>query len=137
MSENYTLKCSGRKVIAKSLIDSDNTEDYKDFFQAYENLVKNHKPKNRSEKLLVLFDIQSVTVSLFKPKIQVLKALTEFFLSLTKFSIQNVSGVAIMMSNENLSNMISNGLQMFPSEVDVFLNTDLNECKTFLKNCKK
>ena len=137
MSKNYNFKCIGRKVIAKSLIDSEDTEDYKDFFQAYENLVKNHHPKNISEKLLVLFDIQSITVSLFKPKLAVLKALTEFFLSLTKYSIENVSGVAILMSNDNLTAMISKGLKMFPSEVDVFLNTDREECKTFLKNCKK
>jgi hypothetical protein len=135
--KNYNLKLIGRKVIAKSLIDSDDPKDYQEFFKSYEQLVKSHTPKTIDEKLLVLFDIKSVTVSLFKPKLRVLSALTEFFLSLTKFSIDNVSGVGIMLSNDNVIKLIQNGLRMFPSKVDVFISKDLEECKNFLKNCKK
>jgi hypothetical protein len=129
---NFSLAHRDLKVIIKTLVDVNGPVELEPFLKAYQELVRKHDATEG--KLLVLFDIRSLTINLLNPKITVLKALTDFFLKLTPFSEANVAGVAIMLSNERLSNVISSALTLYPSKVPTITSTDLHACKIFLKN---
>jgi thiamine phosphate synthase YjbQ (UPF0047 family) len=128
---NFSLAHRDLKVIIKTLVDISSPAELEPVLKAYKDLVQKHTVTKG--KLLVLFDIRSLSITILNPKVTVLKALTDFFLKLTPFSESHVARVAIMLSNDRLASVIRSALTLYPSKVPTTTSTDLEACKTFLK----
>jgi hypothetical protein len=128
---SFSLAQKGNKLIVKTLVDVKEPEELQGFFRAYSDVVKQHS--DTRDKLIVLLDISSLTITLLNPKLQVLKAITDFFVRLKPFSDMHVAAVAIMIANDKLAQIIRSSMEIYPSEVKTTVSPHLNHCKQFLK----
>lgn len=133
--DNFSLAQKKNKLIFKTLTDVKDPAELIDFFQTYSNIVKKHSDKR--DKLIVLLDIRSLTITLMNPKLQVLKSITDFFNKLKPFSEESVVAIAVMISNEKLAQIIRSTFNLYPSKVSTTVSPDLHHCKRFLKQYSK
>jgi hypothetical protein len=131
---NHSLVQKNHKVIIKTLTDVTEPEELKYFFKSYSKLVKKHQEEE--SKLIVLIDIRSLTITLLTPKLQVLKAITDFFINLKPFSEKHVAAVAIILSDENIAKIMRASIEIYPSKVKTTISHSLDHCKKFLKNSR-
>ena len=123
------------KIIVKVVEDPQVPADIVDFISEYKELLINeHKKKLNTPSLTVMFDLRILSVSLFQPKIAMIKILCSFFNSIQVTSEHVVKAAAVILSNQDmLISTITKMVQINPGKVPFCIRASIEECKSFLK----
>jgi hypothetical protein len=132
---SYQIVVKSRRVIVRIIRSPNNDSEVHEFCNEYRKMIDSFVDNinnKHTDKYLVLFDTRAITMSF--GNVRYIARLTKFFVSMRQKSEVCLCGIAMVVSNTVLSNVCQGLVDADPGNVPTNINSDIDECKQFLKN---
>jgi hypothetical protein len=128
------------KIIVKIIEDPNLPSDILTFSKEYQSILEAQFLKTGTKPVLViLFDLRNVTLNVWNPKLALCLRVVEYFTAIADISGDTVIATSSLFpaGNTFMVNVIQQVLDTIPGHIPTFVSSEIDACKTFLKDMEK